>query len=444
MNERNVCVGDLIQFGDELQLEVSLPRQPCYKLNHRFSLKNFAPTTFKTSRTGWYYRVHREGIVAVGDEIRLIKRPNPTWTVERVQEYLHRNTEDLEKNEELASIEELGEESRGMFRNRVAKAKRKAEPNKETWRDFKVVQRKMETPQVVSLMLEAQGVNDYLPKTMLGAHARLKLPNGLIRTYSIVSGDESGVGMANKFELGVALEDNSRGGSQYIHENVKEGDIIPVGRITTDVKPGAMASNHVFIIGGIGVTAFMGFIQKVHQVNYSFAVHYAVRTTAEAAYLDRMESFRDSVVVYDKSKGERMNIPSIIASMPWNSHLYVCGPARMMRATEDAVKQSAMPPEEVHFEAFSADASGDPFEVEIANNDSKVLQVGEEETLLEVLRREVEDIPSSCEVGNCGTCKIGLKSGRVDHRGHALMPEEQENSMLSCVSRGIGRIVVEV
>lgn len=444
MNERNVCIGDIIQFGNELQLEVSLPRHPCYKLNHRFSLKNFAPMTYKTSRTGWYYRVHREGTVAVGDDIRLVERPNPGWTIERIQEYLHRDTENLEKNEEIAAIEALGEESRGMFRNRVAKAKRKADPKNEVWRDFKVVARKMETSRIVSLTLEAQEVDESLPGMMLGAHARLKLPNGLIRTYSIVSGDESGVGMCNKFELGIALDENTRGGSQYIHDKVNVGDIIPVGRITTDVKFGSMGSNHVFIMGGIGVTAFIGIIQKVHQVNYSFAAHYAVRTTEEAAYLDRMAPFRDSVVVYDKSKGERMDIPKITSTMPWNSHLYICGPSRMMTAAQEAVNKSDMPPDEVHYEAFSADTTGDPFEVEVANKGGKVLKVGEEDTLLEVLRREVEDTPSSCEVGNCGTCKVSLKSGRVDHRGHALLPEEQKDAMLSCVSRGIGRIVIEV
>jgi MOSC domain-containing protein YiiM len=55
MNERNVCIGDVISVGDEVLLEVSLPRQPCFKLNHRFGLKNFAPVTYRTSRTGWYY-----------------------------------------------------------------------------------------------------------------------------------------------------------------------------------------------------------------------------------------------------------------------------------------------------------------------------------------------------------------------------------------------------
>jgi MOSC domain-containing protein YiiM len=95
MNERNVCIGDKIRIGSVL-LQVNLPRQPCFKLNHRFSLKNFASQTWKKSRTGWYYRVLEEGWMGVGDDILLVERLHPQWTIERVQEYLHRDKTNLE------------------------------------------------------------------------------------------------------------------------------------------------------------------------------------------------------------------------------------------------------------------------------------------------------------------------------------------------------------
>lgn len=446
MNERNVCIGDIIQFGDSLQLQVSLPRQPCYKLNHRFALKNFAPEAYKTSRTGWYYRVVREGTVAVGDEVRLIERKWPQFTIERVQEYLHRDKENNEMNQKLAEVEAMGKESRGMFQNRVAKARRKAEPAKaeEAWRKFKVAERKQETPRIISLILEAEEADKDAPPGLFGAHARLRLGNGMVRTYSIVWGDNDGVGMSNKFELAIALDDNTRGGSKYIHDNLQVGAAVEVGRITTDVKFGFMASNHIFIVGGIGITAFMDIMNQVHQVNYSLSVHYAVRSAEEAALLDRTEKFRDRVVVYDKTKGERMDIAKVVKDMPWNSKLYVCGPPKMMEAAKAAVEENSLPHDEVHYEAFTADVSGDPFEAVVANKDNKVVKVGEDESLLEALRREFKDTPSSCEVGNCGTCIITLKSGQVDHRGSALEPEQQKDNMLACVSRGNGRIVVEV
>lgn len=444
MNERNVCIGDIVSVGPEILLQVSLPRQPCFKLNHRFSLKNFAPATYQTSRTGWYYRVLREGTVNTGDEIRLVERKWPQWTVERVQEYLHRDKENLEMNRQLADIDALGEESRGQFRKRVAKAMKKSKPIQEdAWKDFKITSRKMETPRIVSLVLEAVTPEPDNEKMLPGSHARIKLPNGLVRSYSIVAGGESIFNLSDKFELGVALDENSRGGSRYLHQS-KVGDLLQVGRITTGVGFASSASNHCFIAGGIGITAFLALIKGMHSINLNYKLHYAVRTTQEIPFRDRQEPFKDNVVFYDKSKGQRMDIESIVKTLTWNSHLYVCGPNRMMEAARAAVEECGMPPDEVHYEAFAADISGDPFEVELPGKKGRVLRVGEEESLLEVLRREMPDFPSSCEVGNCGTCKIKVKAGRVDHRGTALLPEERDSSMLACVSRGIGRITIEV
>ncbi|KAI1466103.1 uncharacterized protein F4812DRAFT_461077 [Daldinia caldariorum] len=98
--------------------------------------------------------------------------------------------------------------------------------------------------------------------------------------------------------------------------------------------------------------------------------------------------------------------------------------------------------DEVYFEAFGADTSGDPSEVEVTSargtkkSSSEVLKVGEEETLLEVLKKHFadEDVPSSCAVGNCGTWKVVLRSGRVDYRGMTQMEEERKDAMLSCVN----------
>jgi MOSC domain-containing protein YiiM len=83
MNERNVCTGDKIRVREAL-LQVGLPRRPCFKLNHRLGVKGFAPDTRRLSRTGWYYHVLEEGWMGVGDEIVLVDRKYPSWTIERV------------------------------------------------------------------------------------------------------------------------------------------------------------------------------------------------------------------------------------------------------------------------------------------------------------------------------------------------------------------------
>ena len=457
MNERNVCIGDVWAVGDSTLLQVSLPRQPCFKLNHRFQLKNFAPRTKDSSRTGWYYRVLREGSVAAGDAVTLVERKWPSWTIERVQEYLHRNQDDAAVNAELAEIEAMGEESRGAFRKRVAKAKAKAKREAmglsdkgEHWRDFRIVQKTLETDRVVALILEAvTPEEDPEPLPKGGAHARLLLPNGLQRTYSIVSGHR------NSFELGVALEPQSRGGSRWLHQVTPGGEnaTLKVGRMTADIPPAGAASNHVFIVGGIGITAFLSLMKAYASIHFNIELHYAVRSVStDLPFRSRIEELQNTpgwsvdVHLYDSSRGERMDIDKVVRDLKWNSHLYACGPPKMMDATQQAVVRHGVADDEVHFEAFGADTGGDPFEAEVANREHRLVSVGEEETLLEALRRELgsSEVESSCEVGNCGTCKVSVRAGRVEHRGTALSTAEKENSMLSCISRGVGRIVIEI
>ncbi|KAK3902997.1 pyruvate kinase-like protein [Staphylotrichum tortipilum] len=455
LNERNLCIGDIVSVGPDdaaapVLLQVSLPRQPCFKLNHRFQLKNFAPQTWRTSRTGWYLRVLRPGAIRAGDTIRLVERRHPEWTIERVQEYLHRNTGDAAANEALAGIKEFGAECGNAFRARVvrqrARERREREKEKkgERWRGFRVVERTRQTGRVVAFVLAADepltgADGEEEVELRPGAHAKVRLGNGLVRAYSVVDGDR------NQFRLGVALDEHSRGGSRYLHESVQVGDAVQVGAITAVVPFAGAASNHVFVAGGIGITAFLALAEFYRSIHYSVTLHYAVRSADDVPFQERLAALgSDVVILYDRAAGQRLDIRGIVEDMPWNTQLYFCGPWRLMDEAARVTREHGIPDKELHFEAFSADVSGDPFEAVVANRGGKTIKVGEEETLLEYLQKEFGDVDSSCSVGNCGTCRISLTAGRVDHRGTALTEEDKATSMLPCVSRGLGSITIEI
>jgi MOSC domain-containing protein YiiM len=55
------------------------------------------PRTSYSQSLGWYYRVREEGWVEIGDAVTLVERKHPDWTIERIQKYLHGNTQDLQK-----------------------------------------------------------------------------------------------------------------------------------------------------------------------------------------------------------------------------------------------------------------------------------------------------------------------------------------------------------
>ncbi|MGH2369464.1 MAG: MOSC domain-containing protein, partial [Chloroflexota bacterium] len=66
MDETEVCIGDVFAVG-QAQVQVSQPRQPCWKLARRWRVRDLAARVERMGYTGWYFRVLAEGIVAAGD-----------------------------------------------------------------------------------------------------------------------------------------------------------------------------------------------------------------------------------------------------------------------------------------------------------------------------------------------------------------------------------------
>lgn len=83
MTESTVCIGDVYAVGSAL-LQVSQGRQPCWKLNRLLQREDAASNMQRSGATGWYYRVLREGLVAAGDQLLLVERPNPAWPMQRL------------------------------------------------------------------------------------------------------------------------------------------------------------------------------------------------------------------------------------------------------------------------------------------------------------------------------------------------------------------------
>lgn len=80
IDEQGVCIGDRWRIGTAL-LEVSQGRQPCFKLNLRFGVRDMATRVQETLKAGWYLRVIEPGVVTAGNEAQLIDRPHPSHTV---------------------------------------------------------------------------------------------------------------------------------------------------------------------------------------------------------------------------------------------------------------------------------------------------------------------------------------------------------------------------
>lgn len=111
-DETNVCIGDRFQVGD-CEIEVSQPRQPCWKIARRWGVKTLTKEVTQTGRTGWYVRVIREGLIVAGQELQLIDRPHPNWTVARANDVMFGREVDRLAVFELMNLEQLSESWKG-------------------------------------------------------------------------------------------------------------------------------------------------------------------------------------------------------------------------------------------------------------------------------------------------------------------------------------------
>lgn len=104
--ESEVCIGDVFAVGTAL-VEVSQPRSPCRKLAWRWQVSDMVARVLASGRTGWYLRVLREGEVQGSDELLLMQRPCPEWTVERATRVMHRDKANLDAARALAACPAL-------------------------------------------------------------------------------------------------------------------------------------------------------------------------------------------------------------------------------------------------------------------------------------------------------------------------------------------------
>ncbi len=106
LTEDMVHIGDRFRLGTSL-IEVSQPRQPCWKIEHRFGHKGMVARIVTTGCCGWYFRVVEIGEVAAGDSLERVGIGARDWSVARVFHALVAGKATAEELAELADLDTL-------------------------------------------------------------------------------------------------------------------------------------------------------------------------------------------------------------------------------------------------------------------------------------------------------------------------------------------------
>lgn len=120
LTEIDVCIGDVWTVG-AATVQVSQPRQPCWKLARRWSIKDLALQVQNTGRTGWYFRVLVEGTVQHSMSLVLAERPHPAWTVAAANHVMHHDRRNFEAAADLASLATLSPSWKETLTRRIEK-----------------------------------------------------------------------------------------------------------------------------------------------------------------------------------------------------------------------------------------------------------------------------------------------------------------------------------
>ena len=106
LTEWDVAIGDVWRAGTTT-FQVSQPRQPCWKLARRLRVEDMVVRVQESLRSGWYLRVLEEGEIQAGDELSLVERPHPEWTVAEASRVMYGVRADPAAAVELAALDEL-------------------------------------------------------------------------------------------------------------------------------------------------------------------------------------------------------------------------------------------------------------------------------------------------------------------------------------------------
>jgi len=293
---------------------------------------------------------------------------------------------------------------------------------------------------VVSVELRPGAPGVLFPEHSAGAHIDFHLPNGLVRSYSLCNPQ----GESQRYVIGVLNDRRSRGGSRYIHEQLRVGSVVQISSPRNHFSLFEDAQRSVLVAGGIGITPVFAMFQRLATLRRSVKLVYCARNRREAAFQKPLaELAGPDVEIHwhfdDEEGGASPDLKALLGPEGSKAHFYCCGPTPMLAAFEKTLDFLEFP--NCHIERFAVPVISEPrqhdksYVVELARS-GKVLEVPVGKSLLDSLIDAGLDCAYSCKEGVCGACETRVLAGEIDHRDGILSNAERAamNAMMICVS----------
>ena len=132
------------------------------------------------------------------------------------------------------------------------------------------------------------------PAVVAGAHIDLHLPDSgdgaHIRSYSLLNAP----GECHRYCIAVNKDAASRGGSRWLHEQLRCGQVLTIGAPRNNFPLDEDAVLSVFFAGGIGITPILSMIRRLNVLGRPWRLHYASRSRDHAAFLVDLQALSDA------------------------------------------------------------------------------------------------------------------------------------------------------
>ncbi len=283
-----------------------------------------------------------------------------------------------------------------------------------------------------------------LPAFSPGSHIDVTLPSGMVRQYSLFNSAHE----RNHYLIGVWKDANSRGGSVALYQDVQVGDTLQVSTPRNRFEVPETTTRALLLARGIGVTPILSIADHLKARGIPFELHYLFAGGSPGSFKGMIEAsaFAGDTTFYLEGAQPPFNPATILADRPAETELFICGVDWWMEPIVKTAQQKGIDPALIHMERFGGKAPAPlldkVFEVKIAST-GKTYKIPGDKSVSGALEERGVKIRTSCEQGACGTCKVKVLEGEVDHRDKRLSAAEKaEGWMLACVSRGKGDLLV--
>jgi ferredoxin-NADP reductase len=341
-----------------------------------------------------------------------------------------------------------------------------------SFRRFRVTRVVPESSSVRSIELapaDRRPVPEHLPGQFVTVRARLAGGDRATRSYSLSSAPRP-----DRCRISVKREIGGRV-SEHLHRAVAVGDVLelsdPAGAFTVGAQ--TVERPLVLLSAGIGATPLLAMLEALAAERSTREVWWVHTARDGAEHVFRQEARAHLAwlargyahVRYTRPRPEdrlgrdhdavgRLTAAELRAiGVPLDAEVRLCGPTGFVADLTRQLVELGADPERIRSESFggaggaaaaagSAPSEGAPASVAFARSGTTAQWRPGGGTLLDLAEASAVDVPSSCRVGACHSCRVAVLQGTVRHHPEPAAPPPPGSALLCCAVPG-GDVVLD-